>query len=47
MGKHVKNGIFSELSSFISNFLAHLLCHVTYITYFNKCSEPDVKLANV
>ena len=29
------------------NFVAHLLCHVTYVTYFNKCSDPDVKLANL
>ena len=29
------------------NFLAHLLCQVTYVIYFNKCSDPDVKLANL
>ena len=29
------------------NFLAHMLCLVTYVTYFNKCSGPDVKLANL
>ena len=29
------------------NFLAHLLCHVTFVTAFNKCSDPDVKLANL
>ena len=29
------------------NFLAHLLCHVTFVTDFNKCSGPGVKLANL
>ena len=30
----------NEISSLIQeNFLAHSLCHVTYITYFNKCSD--------
>ena len=29
------------------NFLAHLLCHVTYVTVFNKCSDSGVKLANL
>ena len=28
-------------------FNSHLLCHVTCITSFNKCSDPDVKLANL
>ena len=27
--------------------LAHLLCHVTYVKAFNKCSDPGVKLANL
>ena len=45
----MKNGIFflTIISYFQDNFFAHLLCHVTYFTYFNKCSEPDVKLSNV
>ena len=29
------------------NFLANLLCHVAYATYFNKWSDPDIKLANL
>ena len=33
------------ISYFQENFLAHSLCHVTYVTYLNKCSDPDVKLA--
>ena len=32
---------------FQENFVVHSLCHVTYVTYLNKCSDPDVKLANV
>ena len=49
MGKHVKNSIFflNIISYFQDNFLTHSLYHVTYVTYFNKCSDPDVKLANV
>ena len=49
IGKHVQNSIFSEISSLTSkkSFLAHSLCHVIYVTYFNKCSDPDVKFANV
>ena len=44
----MKNGIFLNIISYFQeNFLAHSLCHVTYVTYFNKCSDPDVKLANV
>ena len=27
------------------NVIAHLSCHVTYVTAFNKCSDLDVKLA--
>ena len=26
------------------NFLAHVLGHVTHVTPFNKCSNPNVKL---
>ena len=39
--------MFSDISSryFQYNFSAHSLCHVTHIIYFNKCSDPDVKLA--
>ena len=29
------------------NFLAHLSCHVTYFTSFSKCSDPNVKLADL
>ena len=46
----MKNSIFSDyffISYFQDNFLARPLCHVTYVTYFNKCSDPYVKLANV
>ena len=28
------------------NVLAHLLCHVTYVTTFNKCFNLVVKTAN-
>ena len=47
--KHVKNGIFLKYHLLLPRkfFVAHSLCHVTYVTYFNKCSDPDVKLANV
>ena len=38
---------FLKYHLFQENFLAQSLCHVTYVTYFNKCSDPDVKLANV
>ena len=50
IGKHVKNSIFLKYHLLHQeNSLAHLLCHVTYInvTYFNKCSDPDDKLANL
>ena len=47
----MKNGIFliySDISALTSKkILAHSLWHVTYVTYFNKCSDRDVKLANV
>ena len=29
------------------NFHALLLCHVTFVSYFNKCPNPDAKLANL
>ena len=29
------------------NFLAHVFCHVTYVTAFNKGADPGVKLANL
>ena len=45
---HVKILFFLNIISYFQdNFLAHSLCHVTYVTYFNVCSDPDVKLANV
>ena len=29
------------------NFLAHLLCHATYVTSFNMRSDPGVKFADL
>ena len=49
-GKHVEINIifFSEITFLHQNyFLAQLLCHVTYITSLNKCSDPGVKLASL
>ena len=48
----MKNSIFSEISSLTFKIIsmleiAHSLCHVTYVTYFDKCSDADVKLATV
>ena len=28
-------------------FLAHLLCHATYVAFFNKCSDPGSKIADL
>ena len=43
--KNVKNSIFLKYHLLHQdNFLAHLLCHVPYFTYFNKWSDPDIKL---
>ena len=43
-----KYSFFSEISYFTSRqFFAYLLCHVTYITSFNDCSDPGVKLADL
>ena len=42
MSKHVKNILLHQ-----NNFLAHLLCHVTYITTFNKCSDLDLNPADL
>ena len=48
IGKQVKNGIFLKYHLLLPRkFSSSSLCHVTYVTYFNKCSDPDVKLANV
>ena len=29
------------------NLFTYLLFHVTYVTVFNKCSDPGVKFANL
>ena len=44
----MKNINFSEISFLTSRHsLAHLLCHVAYVTALNKCSDPGVKLADL
>ena len=29
------------------NLIVYLLCHITYVTSFNKCSDPGVKLSDL
>ena len=39
---------FPELSSLTSGqFPCSFLCHVIYVTYFNKWFDPDIKFANL
>ena len=48
--KHVENiRVFFLKYNFLhqNNLLTHLLCHLTYVTAFNKCSGPRVQLANL
>ena len=49
MEKHVENIHFFLKNHLLyqGNFLAHLFCHVIYVTAFSKYSDPVVKLADL